>query len=305
MQPKAQHKLVISVVMVLIVVGIILTIFPVNKTDQEMLPAEEATEKQSVQAVAEQTTEAAAVPSELTTEAASEATIEPATQVEQQAEAETVTQQVTDATAVATNTESGNAEIEQALAEPVAEIKFVEGSDYITKFPDEQAKNPILIEFFSYMCNHCYNFEPTLIRWKKQKPESVELLRVPVAFGRSQWQLAARAYYIAEELQLVEPFSVAMFKKIHFEKKPPQLLADIEKLFATLGVSKKDFDKAANSYNIDSKLRKADFLARKYKVPGVPYFLVNYKYELGPASLESEESLFRVWNNLPQKDFEQ
>ena len=198
---------------------------------------------------------------------------------------------------------SNASEIQKNLPPNKPAFNFTEGTHFVTKFPNEQAKNPVLVEFFSYMCPHCYNFEATMTLWKAQKPASVELIRVPVTFGRGQWRLAAKSYYIAEELNLVSKFSTAMFKKIHVEKKPPRKDSDLGKIFATLGVSNKDFTKAANSFNVDSKLRKADFLAKKYKVTGVPYFLINYKYETGRASYESQDSLFKLWNQLPGKDF--
>lgn len=184
-----------------------------------------------------------------------------------------------------------------------SEITFVEGSHYITKFPNEQPDSPIIVEFFSYMCPHCYNFEPTVSRWIEQKPKSVSILRVPVTFGQSSWRLAAKSYYIAEELNMADAFSEVMFKKIHIEKKPPITEDDLGELFASLNVKPAVFTKAASSFTVDSKLRKADFLAKKYKVSGVPYFLINYKYEIGKASYESEEALFQLWNNLPAKDF--
>jgi len=192
--------------------------------------------------------------------------------------------------------------IEKVVDEPLK--KFVEGADYVTKFPEELSKEPVLIEFFSYMCPHCYNFEPTMKRWIKQKPDSVYLKRVPVSFGRSgSWGLAARSYYIAEELSVVEEFSDAMFKRIHIGKKPPRNLTDLGKVFSQLGIKEKAYKNAANSFNVDSKVRKAEFLVKKYKVTGVPYFLINEKYETGKQSYESEKALFGLWNNLPLRDF--
>ncbi len=184
------------------------------------------------------------------------------------------------------------------------EIKFVEGSDFITKFPNEQSKKPVLMEFFSYMCPHCFNLEPTMKRWIAQKPESVELIRIPVSFGRKgAWGISARSYYIAEELNMVDQFSDAIFRKIHIEKKPPRSEKDIAQIFSALGISDDAINKAASSFNVDSKLRKAEFLTKKYKVSGVPYFLINKKYETGKNSYESEQTLFRLWNFLPAKDF--
>jgi len=141
-------------------------------------------------------------------------------------------------------------------------------------------------------------------RWIAQKPKSVELLRVPVSFGRTgPWGLSARAYYVAEELNVQEQFSKAIFRKIHIEKKTPRSTNDIGKIFLTLGINERAFKKANSSFSVDSKLRKAEFLTKKYKVSGVPYFLINKKYETGKDSYESEQTLFRLWNQLPAKDF--
>lgn len=279
MPPKATKKMLIPGLMALILMVILFTFFSLNKTEQEFVadltpPSKEDVQQEVIDAEPEH-------------KVLTEQDVEKSAAVEAQPVQDTAVPEV----------------IQQPPQIPVAEIKFTEGVDYITKFPDEQPKTPILVEFFSYMCPHCYNFEQTMIRWKKQKPENIELLKIPVSFGRDDWQLSAKAFYIAEELQIIDDFSAAMFKTIHFDKKPPATLADVEQIFIALGIKKSDFNKAAKSFNIDSKLRKADFLTRKFKVPGVPYFLINFKYELGSASLESEESLFRLWNNLPEKEF--
>jgi thiol:disulfide interchange protein DsbA len=191
-------------------------------------------------------------------------------------------------------------------AEDGKDIIFVEGKtkDYIVKFPTELSKEPMIIEFFSFWCPHCYNFEPTVRLWEQQKPDSVKLLKVPVVFGREDWRLAAKSYYIAQEMNMASEFSALMFKTIHVDKNYPQNEADIGEIFAKLGVSNKKFLEAAKSFNVDSNLRKAEYLAKKYKVSAVPYFLINYKYEAGEASYASQDTLFRLWNYLPAIDFE-
>ncbi len=181
---------------------------------------------------------------------------------------------------------------------------FKEGLDYVTRFPDGVSEEPVLLEFFSYMCRHCYNFEPTLARWLMQKPDSVRLIKVPVSFGRSgPWGFAVKAYYIAEELNVVESFSQLIFRKIHIENNPPRRDSDLIPIFQSLGVDKSTFTVAASSENVASKVTQAEMLTKKYKVSGVPYFLINNKYESGPRSYESEQSLFNLWNKLPGKDF--
>ena len=180
---------------------------------------------------------------------------------------------------------------------------FVEGRDFVIKFPYEKPKKQQVVEFFSFMCPACFKRETTVLRWVKQKPDTVELLKIPVSFGRNAWALSAKAFYIAEELKIAGEFGKVMFQKIHIHNKPPRRLADIEKIFAEMGVSKQDFTKAEKSFAVSSKLRKADFLVKKYNVPSVPYFLVNFKYEATESATQTEASLFRLWNLLPARDF--
>ena len=183
---------------------------------------------------------------------------------------------------------------------------FQEDKHFITKFPkSNRAKKPQVIEFFSYACPACYRMEGTVKRWLKQKPADIDFVKIPVTFqGNALWAVASKAHYIAEELGVQEQFGPAMFTRIHVDRRPPRNDRDLAKLFAELGVSDADFQKAANNnFNVESKLRRAQFLVNQYRVTGVPYFLVNYKYELGPESQKSQEALFTLFNNLPYKDF--
>src|ERR1044072_4715102 len=49
-------------------------------------------------------------------------------------------------------------------------------------------------EVFWYGCSHCYALDPVLESWKKNKPEFVEFVRIPVIWGMSQRQHAKLFY---------------------------------------------------------------------------------------------------------------
>jgi len=224
----------------------------------------------------------------------------------QQAEVQTIVEanQASAGTVTAAEQQTQTASRPSPLAAPAT--NFIEGKHYITKFPNSnRAKEPVLVEFFSYMCPHCYRLEGTVKKWQKQKPDNVKLIKIPVAFaGNKLYEIASRAHYIAEELNIVDTFGDAMFKRIHIDKRPPRNDNDLAKLFAELGISQEDFKKASvNNFNVESKIRKANFLSRQYQVNGVPYLLINYKYEIGQDSYKSEQTLFDLWNNFPEQDF--
>ena len=60
-----------------------------------------------------------------------------------------------------------------------------------------------VIEVFSYMCIHCYTFDPMLSSWHEAQDDSVDFVRLPAVFDPT-WQLLAQAYYTAQSLGVGE-----------------------------------------------------------------------------------------------------
>ena len=86
-------------------------------------------------------------------------------------------------------------------AEP-ATGQFHEGSQYQRIDPplplgDHKGKVEV-VEMFFYACPHCYELEPKLQQWLKDKPY-VDFHRLPAIIGPS-WAEQARAFYIIEAL---------------------------------------------------------------------------------------------------------
>lgn len=181
--------------------------------------------------------------------------------------------------------------------------KFQENVHYRTEFPDNKAQQPTVVQFFSFGCPHCFRAEPQVERWIKSKPTNVHFERIPVSFGRPAWALFARAYYIAKALKIEERFVPAFFERIHVQHKLPRNLAELKQVFIEMGVSPEDFDKNVKSFWVESQLRRADQLARQYRVMGVPDFLVNYRYRLIPGAVKTESDFQQLLTGLALKDF--
>ena len=71
-----------------------------------------------------------------------------------------------------------------------------------------------MVEFFSYGCVHCKNFDPQIERWTEGLPEDVRFKRAPVAFSAS-WGLLAKAYHAAERLGILEANHQRLFSALH------------------------------------------------------------------------------------------
>ena len=78
--------------------------------------------------------------------------------------------------------------------------------------------------------------------------------------------------------------------------------AKIEAFFVANGVSKADFQKAFSSFAVESKIRQAEDLNRRYKITGTPTFVVGGKYVTDVRSAGSEDALFDVLGALAAKD---
>jgi len=159
-----------------------------------------------------------------------------------------------------------------------------------------------VLEVFWYGCPHCYSLEPYIAAWRKDgMPPQAEFHRMPATLNPS-WQILGRAYYTAEALGVLEQAHGDLFREFHVNHNPlntPELLATF---FARYGVSEEDFNAAFNSFAVQTKLRRADALTRRYRITGVPAIVVNGKYVTGASEAGGVRELFEVVNFLVLKE---
>jgi thiol:disulfide interchange protein DsbA len=163
-----------------------------------------------------------------------------------------------------------------------------------------------VLEVFWLACPHCYALEPRLRSWLKTKPAYIEFVRVPVIWQQVH-RAHARLYYTLEALGRDDLVSKA-FDTIHqdLENRQPPLIGDsddatyrMQQQFATQnGISADDFSKAYNSFSVSSNLQRAEEITQRYRVQGVPFFVVNGKYSFDVAKAGSEAKLMELINDL-------
>lgn len=161
---------------------------------------------------------------------------------------------------------------------------FQEGQDYVrlpAALPVSVPDKKEVIEFFSYRCPHCYQLDLTVEDWLKRKPDNVVFLRVPVANGfHPDYASAARAYYVAEGLGILDKIHQPIFKALHQDKRSLTTIDEWAAFFAEHGVKQEDFRKAYSSFQTETQLRRGDQLAQRYRARGVPAVFVNGQYEV-------------------------
>jgi thiol:disulfide interchange protein DsbA len=158
---------------------------------------------------------------------------------------------------------------------------FQEGVHYfeIDQAPMER-DNVEVTEVFSYLCNHCATFEPFVQAWKERKPENVELKRIPVVFGRRAYELYARGYVTATLMGIEEESHVAMMDAIWKDRRQMRSLEDLADFYSQFGVSRESFLATAQSFSVDTQIRREQKLVAAYGITGTPTMVVNGRYRV-------------------------
>jgi len=177
----------------------------------------------------------------------------------------------------------------------------VEYREFSTPQPTETAGKIEVIEFFSYLCPHCYNFEPALKSWVKKLPKDTQFRRIPAMFSEEYAQ-AARAYYALEAIGEVERVHTALFDAVHAG---PRLRvgneAALTEWLGKQGVDTKQFAAAYRSFSVESKLKRAAQLTQAYKIDAVPSIAVNGKYVVITDNMKSLEQILGVSDYLVER----
>ncbi len=187
-----------------------------------------------------------------------------------------------------------------------APVKLKEGVNYIPVMPAQPVSvNPgqiEVVEFFWYGDAHCFALEPYLESWSKAQPANVVLKRVPAALN-PQWDLAARAYYTAQQLNIVDKANTAIYAAIHTGHRNLASEADYKKLFTgELGIDGVQFMNTWNSNAVNEQISQAKVLAQRYGIDKVPAFTVNGKWLTGTGFHLNDVQIMDAVNWLVQRE---
>ena len=178
---------------------------------------------------------------------------------------------------------------------------WTEGRHYVAspnpEAPREDGKISV-DEFFWYGCPSCYAFEPHLLNWLETKPADVEFTRYAASLSPA-WRLHARAFYTADSLDVIDRVHAALFHAIHEERNALGTPEAIAEVFADeAGVDAEAFQRAFDSFGVETRLRRGDQLARRHQLQGVPTVIVNGKWITGPTMAQGYERLAALIDHL-------
>lgn len=157
-------------------------------------------------------------------------------------------------------------------------------------------------EFFSYACPYCHQFYPIMQDYIRNAPDDVMLVHHPVVF-RDDWEVLARAYFVADELDVVDEVHGPIFVAYHEENQRLGSLEDAQELFTRYAdVEADDVADAWESFGVETSLRRYDRAAQAYGVSGTPAVAVNGKYYTDGRLAGSFDNMVRIIEYLVEQE---
>jgi len=186
----------------------------------------------------------------------------------------------------------------------LAQETYQEGVHYDLITPNIQtgiSDRVVVTEFFSYGCGHCFNFEPMLAAWEKRQPENIVVQRSPIAWNAGA-RLLAKVYYTAVVLDAMDPMHDAVFRAIHLQRKRLATPEAFRAVFVDNGIDGGEFDKAFDSFGVNSMVRQADARMRGARINGTPSLMVNGKYRIDTRKAGSQANMLKIAEFLAEKE---
>ncbi|MDR6983719.1 thiol:disulfide interchange protein DsbA [Rheinheimera pacifica] len=179
-----------------------------------------------------------------------------------------------------------------------ANDKFNEGEHYQV-LNTAQSANTKVVEFFSYYCPFCYNFEPIVAELKQALPEGISVQKIPVSFhGGKMAPTVQRAHAMAVSLNVEEQFTPLLFTQIHQQRQPPADRAALKALFSKAGVTARQFDANFDSMPVSAMVAEFDQAIEQAAVRSVPSFIINDKYLVNISAVSSQQQFNALVNYL-------
>jgi protein dithiol oxidoreductase (disulfide-forming) len=196
-------------------------------------------------------------------------------------------------------------------AKPEAASQWAQGVNYkllVPAQPTNAGPDQVeVVEAFWYACPHCYALEPYLQSWKAKKPAYVQFNVLPVMWGPVH-RAHAQLFYTLQALGKEEELHGEVMQEVQVNhnmlaSNDPIETEQMQMEFARRhGIKEEDFRKAYSSFAVETNLQRAEQLTRRYRVEGVPLFVVNGKYTADVGSAGGQAQLIALLNDLVARE---
>jgi len=210
----------------------------------------------------------------------------------------------------------------EAAAKFVDDGSFVEGKQYQRIEPAQPTVTNSgkieVVEVFSYGCPACNAFHDWMDKLAAAMPKAATVVYLPASFvPQENWPALQRVYYTAQALGVDAKGHDAMYDAVwksgelgmmdlRSERPKPQAawptMDDFAKFYTQYGAKADEFIATANSFSINTKMKRADELIKAYGVESTPTIVVNGKYRFSPKDAGSYEQTIKLTQFLVGKE---
>ena len=150
-----------------------------------------------------------------------------------------------------------------------------------------------IIEFFSFFCGHCFEFEKPLATLKAKFPKNVKWTHIPIYWDKGSPK-PGEAYFIARDEGKGEEMKEAIFHAIFVDGKDIRDIEVLEELGVQVGLGF-DFSHKLRTGEKAGEVGKAILLSRKYGIDETPILIIAGNLKVSPHMLE--HSMSNIKNN--------
>uniref|UniRef100_A0A3B0MJU3 Thiol:disulfide interchange protein n=1 Tax=Arsenophonus endosymbiont of Trialeurodes vaporariorum TaxID=235567 RepID=A0A3B0MJU3_9GAMM len=176
------------------------------------------------------------------------------------------------------------------LSYGVSAANYAEGTEFI-KIEKAVQNAPRVVEFFSFYCPHCYQFESIYHVSQtvaKNLPKDIKMERYHVDFLGPLGAELTKAWTVAMVLKVEDKVSPLLFEGIQ-RTESINTPADIKAVFIKAGVKSEEYDAALNSFVVKSLVVKQQQAVEEFQLRGVPAIFVNGKYMIRNNGITIED----------------
>lgn len=166
-----------------------------------------------------------------------------------------------------------------SLAFSISAKLFTEGQQYV-QLDKSSTNTPQVLEFFSFYCPHCYQFEQVYNisnTVQKMLPTGTKIIKYHVDFLGPMGKQLTQAWAVAMALGVEDKVSPLLFEGLQ-KTQTIHIPEDIRAIFIKAGVKAEEYDSAWNSFVVKYLILKQEKAANDMQIRGVLAIFVNGKY---------------------------
>ncbi|MCS3403932.1 thiol:disulfide interchange protein DsbA [Pantoea sp. B566] len=176
------------------------------------------------------------------------------------------------------------------LAFSASAAQFTEGKQYVS-LPKPVAGEPQVMEFFSFFCPHCYQFEQIYHvgdAVKKNLPADTKMVKYHVDFlGGDLGPVVTYAWAVAMALGVEDKVTSPIFDGIQKSQTITDAASLKDVFIKAAGISSEQYDAAWNSFAVKALVAQQQKAASDVDLRGVPAMFINGKYMVNNGGLDT------------------